>query len=475
MPDAIAVQLRRGTKLENDNFTGLQGEFTAVIESGYSTCRIHDGLKMGGYEFALANMANVNFSDVGIAAKDLSNVTDEDKTNANLLFRDLSNINADSEQKTAAGLADIQLSNISDVDWNSLTRNNIAKNDLTNVDDYSRDMNIYDPDGKTDEQGNPIIVQHGLAFKDLSNVNLTEAGVLYRDFTNFDMQNGGPVLNNILMELDGGFLKTDMRNLEDLSLVQNSGRNKIPNNQGLVNPRGALNYVSTTISNPQRGVPIVPGSETFSYWYMLDGSDAQKAATTITNWNMPKGTVALSGGIYIRCPDLIPLLDGKQWYLSLENLKYIENEDEKPYEQSTNGLQFSLAFVDGAGKITTQFTPWTKLVAPQEDSVLQNWSLVWDFGSDGESDEASPLSNTLKDWLENIVNASLVEIEESEQPIYNPYADCYLCIRTDGITEDDFKQYSFQGIQLESDRQTLVESLPTFTQTPETNLMCGTF
>lgn len=44
---ATQVQMRRGTSLENDDFTGAEGEIT--IDTTNDTIRVHDGIKKGGY------------------------------------------------------------------------------------------------------------------------------------------------------------------------------------------------------------------------------------------------------------------------------------------------------------------------------------------------------------------------------------------------------------------------------------------
>lgn len=44
---ATQVQMRRGTSLENDEFTGAEGEIT--IDTTNDTIRVHDGVKKGGY------------------------------------------------------------------------------------------------------------------------------------------------------------------------------------------------------------------------------------------------------------------------------------------------------------------------------------------------------------------------------------------------------------------------------------------
>lgn len=50
---ATQVQMRRGTSLENDEFTGAEGEIT--IDTTNDTIRVHDGAKKGGYTVMKGN------------------------------------------------------------------------------------------------------------------------------------------------------------------------------------------------------------------------------------------------------------------------------------------------------------------------------------------------------------------------------------------------------------------------------------
>ena len=45
---ARQIQLRRGNKVQNDAFTGVEGELTMVTDT--KGIRLHDGSKQGGYE-----------------------------------------------------------------------------------------------------------------------------------------------------------------------------------------------------------------------------------------------------------------------------------------------------------------------------------------------------------------------------------------------------------------------------------------
>lgn len=47
---AKAVQFRRGTSTENDNFTGLEGE--VVVDTTNKKLRVHDGSTKGGVAVA---------------------------------------------------------------------------------------------------------------------------------------------------------------------------------------------------------------------------------------------------------------------------------------------------------------------------------------------------------------------------------------------------------------------------------------
>ena len=57
MATAKQVKMRRGTTLDNDLFTGAEGEITVDLSVG--TARVHDGVKLGGNALALANLDNV--------------------------------------------------------------------------------------------------------------------------------------------------------------------------------------------------------------------------------------------------------------------------------------------------------------------------------------------------------------------------------------------------------------------------------
>lgn len=53
------LQLRRGTTVQNNNFTGLPGEIT--VDTDVNTVRIHDGQTLGGYPLARADEVSNNF------------------------------------------------------------------------------------------------------------------------------------------------------------------------------------------------------------------------------------------------------------------------------------------------------------------------------------------------------------------------------------------------------------------------------
>lgn len=57
MPTSKEVQMRRGTTLENNAFTGAEGEVT--VDTTLKTLRVHDNATVGGTEIALADLANV--------------------------------------------------------------------------------------------------------------------------------------------------------------------------------------------------------------------------------------------------------------------------------------------------------------------------------------------------------------------------------------------------------------------------------
>ena len=54
------LQIKRGTAVDNENYTGLIGETTMDMEN--NTVRLHDGETAGGHELARADMSNVDLS-----------------------------------------------------------------------------------------------------------------------------------------------------------------------------------------------------------------------------------------------------------------------------------------------------------------------------------------------------------------------------------------------------------------------------
>lgn len=57
MATAKQVKLRRGTTLDNDLFTGAEGEVT--VDTTKNSLRVHDGSTLGGTEIALADLSNI--------------------------------------------------------------------------------------------------------------------------------------------------------------------------------------------------------------------------------------------------------------------------------------------------------------------------------------------------------------------------------------------------------------------------------
>lgn len=57
------VQFKRGTTTQNNAFTGAEGEIT--IDLTTLAVRVHDGLTVGGYELARADLNNVPKLDAG--------------------------------------------------------------------------------------------------------------------------------------------------------------------------------------------------------------------------------------------------------------------------------------------------------------------------------------------------------------------------------------------------------------------------
>lgn len=70
---AKAVQIRRGTTAQNDNFTGLTGEIT--FDTDAKTLRVHDGVKLGGYTLARAD--DNTSGNTGGDGFDINSVSDD--------------------------------------------------------------------------------------------------------------------------------------------------------------------------------------------------------------------------------------------------------------------------------------------------------------------------------------------------------------------------------------------------------------
>jgi hypothetical protein len=58
------VQFKRGTTNQNNAFTGAEGEITVDLTK--LAVRVHDGVTVGGFELARANMSNVPTLDGGL-------------------------------------------------------------------------------------------------------------------------------------------------------------------------------------------------------------------------------------------------------------------------------------------------------------------------------------------------------------------------------------------------------------------------
>lgn len=71
---ARVLQIRRGTTAQNDNFTGLVGELT--FDTDKKVLRVHDGVKLGGYEMAAATDTGASGGDDD-SNFDISDVPDE--------------------------------------------------------------------------------------------------------------------------------------------------------------------------------------------------------------------------------------------------------------------------------------------------------------------------------------------------------------------------------------------------------------
>lgn len=59
------LQLRRGTTIANDNFTGMAGEIT--MDTDAKTIRVHDGITLGGFALARADTPTSGFDINGVS------------------------------------------------------------------------------------------------------------------------------------------------------------------------------------------------------------------------------------------------------------------------------------------------------------------------------------------------------------------------------------------------------------------------
>ncbi len=73
MPTAKQVRMRRGTTLDNDLFTGKEGEIT--IDTTVKTIRVHDEVTPGGHALALADLSNISEETLKDLIRDVMNNT----------------------------------------------------------------------------------------------------------------------------------------------------------------------------------------------------------------------------------------------------------------------------------------------------------------------------------------------------------------------------------------------------------------
>ena len=73
MPTAKQVRMRRGSTLDNDLFTGEEGEIT--IDTTVKTIRVHDDITPGGFALALADLSNISEETLKDLIRDVMNST----------------------------------------------------------------------------------------------------------------------------------------------------------------------------------------------------------------------------------------------------------------------------------------------------------------------------------------------------------------------------------------------------------------
>lgn len=93
---ARQIQIRRGTTLENDNFTGAIGEIT--MDTDAKTLRVHDGETVGGTLLAkrtdlpdLSNLFNSFLPDYTAGITKAANITHTAECNGWVLFYQFNN------------------------------------------------------------------------------------------------------------------------------------------------------------------------------------------------------------------------------------------------------------------------------------------------------------------------------------------------------------------------------------------------
>lgn len=93
---ARQIQIRRGTTLENDNFTGAIGEIT--MDTDAKTLRVHDGETVGGTLLAkrtdlpdLSNLFNSFLPDYTAGIPKAANITHTAECNGWVLFYQFNN------------------------------------------------------------------------------------------------------------------------------------------------------------------------------------------------------------------------------------------------------------------------------------------------------------------------------------------------------------------------------------------------
>lgn len=283
---ATAVGFRRGTRNENNEFVGVEGELSVNLTDGSVHVHTGDG-KKGGYELARKDCSNIDIKDLTIP---------NTKGKA-LLYSDLSNLNNKSlntesitnEFKTIYGLASKDGTNLDTTPLvtDPLNGPKLAKADTSNIntaDLAEKHESDYPGNGKN------------LAYSDLSNVDkdiiinsIPENKFLAGDFSNFNVK--------VLTGEETAALPSEYKPLayKDLSNVNMTSYQKISNLvqslTGIDKPNekypsvNAINAVLSTLQPFPNFPEISPDAKLPYYLIYTKDDETQTASMQWSNVN----------------------------------------------------------------------------------------------------------------------------------------------------------------------------------------------